>query len=176
MIYLLLFFLSMAPGEELVLFDFQPEADLSAWRIVDDGVMGGRSEGHFELSEEGHGVFYGDISLENYGGFSSVRFRPGTQEVSDYSTAVIRVKGDGKRYQFRVKSQVSEAQSYIQYFETSGEWETIEIPLADLYPTFRGRQLAMPNYPGQTLSELTFLIANKRAESFRLEVDWVGLR
>ncbi len=157
----------------MTIFDFSATKDLSDWMVVDDVVMGGRSDGNLEINEDGNGVFYGKVSLENYGGFSSVRYRFDTKEVSDYSKAVLRLKGDGKRYQFRVKTDQYDRHSYVTYFETSGEWETIEISLKDLSPQFRGRQLRKPNYPGQQLEEVAFLIANKVAEDFRLEIDHI---
>jgi hypothetical protein len=57
------------------LFDFRPESNLDSWRIVDDVVMGGRSDGRFYIGDEGHAVFNGIVSLENNGGFSLVRYR-----------------------------------------------------------------------------------------------------
>lgn len=159
----------------MLLFDFTKTSDLSNWNVVDDVVMGGRSNGHFEINKEGNGVFYGNVSLENYGGFSSVRYRMGRQVVDSFKYCKIRLKGDGKRYQFRVKSDQYDRHSYIQYFETSGDWETIEIPLAEMYPTFRGRRLDMPNYPSIHLEEMAFLIANKKAEPFQIELDWITL-
>lgn len=158
------------------LFNFNPESDLQDWLVVDDVVMGGRSDGRFFLSEEGHGVFTGEVSLENNGGFSSVRYRFAPKAVSGFTKAVIRLRGDGKRYQFRVKSNSSDQHSYIAYFQTTGDWQTLEIPLSEMYPTFRGRKLNMPDYPGERLSEVAFLIANKRAESFRLEIDCITLQ
>jgi len=110
------------------LFDFRKGADLSGWQVVDDVVMGGRSEGGLYLNDEGHGVFEGDISLENFGGFSSVRHRFNGESMSEYSTFVIRLKGDSKRYQFRTKSNMYSRHSYAAYFETSGDWQEIKIP------------------------------------------------
>lgn len=156
----------------MLIFDCHSEANLSDWYIVDDVVMGGRSSGEFFINEAGNGLFQGTVSLENYGGFSSVRYRPPSPlEVGKYQKVVIRLRGDGKQYQFRTKSSADEPYSYIATFETSGEWEDIEINLKDLYPSFRGRRLDMPNYPAETLGELAFLIANKKAESFKLEID-----
>lgn len=162
--------------EPVVLFDFNSNSVLTNWMIVDDGVMGGRSEGNFELSAEGNAVFFGDVSLENNGGFSSVRYRFVKKDASPFSLVEIRVKGDGKRYQFRVKSDAYDRQSYITYFDTSGDWETITIKLKDLYPSWRGMRLNMENYPGESMEEIAFLIANKKAESFRLEIDRIVLK
>lgn len=150
--------------------------NLEDWYILDDGVMGGLSQGQFRLNEDLRGIFSGDVSLENNGGFSSVRYYTGKMDIEGYQKCVFRVKGDGKRYQLRMKSKTTEAFSYIQYFETSGEWETITIDLDSFYPTYRGRRLDMPNYPAEILSEISFLISNKKAESFKLELDWMELR
>ena len=45
------------------------------WRSINDGVMGGLSSGGMRL-EDGIAVFSGTLSLENNGGFSSVRSIP----------------------------------------------------------------------------------------------------
>ena len=159
-----------------VLFDFEKGSDLSSWRIVDDVVMGGRSSGKFSLNDAGHSQFEGKVSLENNGGFSSVRYRPETIEVKKFSKVLLRIKGDGKRYQFRIKSNISNYYSYIHYFETSGEWETVELPFAEFYPTYRGRNLDMPNYDGQFIDEISVLIANSKPQSFQLALDHISLK
>lgn len=160
----------------MTIFDFAKDSDLSNWYVVDDVVMGGRSDGSFALNEEGNAVFSGKVSLENNGGFSSVRYVFGKTDVSQYTKAVIRLKGDGKRYQFRVKSSSRDRHSYIAYFQTSGTWESIEIPLAEMYASFRGMTLNMPDYPAEQMAEIAFLIGNKKAENFRLEIDKIELR
>ena len=132
----------------MILFDFDSNSDLSNWRIVDDTVMGGRSDGNFGINTAGHGVFQGEVSLENNGGFSSVRYRFPTQKVEGFAIVQLRLKGDGKRYQFRVKSNQADRHSYIYYFQTTEDWQVIEIPLAEMEPKFRGRALNLPNYPG----------------------------
>ena len=159
----------------MILFDFNKNADLSNWAIVDDVVMGGRSDGYMEINPEGHAVFYGEVSLENNGGFSSVRYRFTEKNIAAYSHIKIRLKGDGKRYQFRVKSDQNDRHAYIYHFQTSGGWQTITIPLSEMAPQFRGRKLNMPNYPAETLAQLAFLIANKKAENFKLEIDNIVL-
>ncbi len=158
-----------------VLFDFSKESSLSNWFVVNDGVMGGLSEGALELTSEGHGSFTGQVRLENYGGFTSIRCATGKIETPEGAIVRMRLKGDGKNYQFRVKHKARDYQSYITTFSTSGEWETIEIPLSKLYPSFRGRVLDMPNFNHSNLTEFTFLIANKKAETFELLIDSVEL-
>lgn len=158
------------------LFDFHPDADLQRWWIVNDGVMGGRSKGKLLMDNEGHGVFEGFVSLENNGGFTSMRYRFPRKEVKDFKELVLRVKGDGKRYQFRIKPNSYDRHSYIQYFQTTGEWQTIHIPLAEMYPTFRGRRLRMNNFNSDYIEEIAFLIANKRAERFQMLIDYIAFQ
>ena len=158
-----------------VVVEFTERSNTREWRIVDDVVMGGRSAGSFSLSEQGHGVFSGKVSLENNGGFSSVQLSLPEINLEGYSYFEIRLKGDGKSYQFRVRSDRSQQHSYAYYFQTSGEWQTIRIPMNEMFPTWRGMRLNMANYPGSELAEVAFLIGNKRNEEFRLEIDSIRL-
>ena len=163
-------------NNDLLIYGFNSDVNNKDWRIVDDVVMGGRSQGSFTLSEDGHGLFSGKVSLENYGGFSSVRHVVTDLNIQGNSVFVIRLKGDGKNYQFRTKSNRYQRHSYIGEFKTNGEWQEITIEIEDMYPAFRGRKLKMPPYPGNELAEIAFLIGNKKAESFRLEIDWIKMR
>ncbi|MDA8581771.1 CIA30 family protein [Schleiferiaceae bacterium] len=159
----------------ITLFDFSAGLNLDRWAVVNDGVMGGLSKGALEITGEGHGRFSGTVSLENYGGFTSIRCAVEDIAVSEDSKIQLRIKGDGKDYQFRVKHKARDYQSYITTFSTTGAWETIEITLNDLYPSWRGQKLDMPNFDRSSINEFTFLIANKRNETFELLIDKVVL-
>lgn len=148
--------------------NFKENPSAKNWKVVDDVVMGGRSSGNFEVTENGYGKFFGKVSLENNGGFSSVRYTMETLNVTPESKIQIRLKGDGNPYQFRVKHDKKESYSYIVPFETTGKWQTLTFVLADLYPTFRGRKLALPNFDKNTIGEMRFLIGNKKPQQFEL--------
>ena len=158
-----------------IIFDFNKEANIQYWNVVDDVVMGGRSSSQFKLNSDGFGVFKGNISLENNGGFSSVRYQLEKTEVTKYTKIKIRLKGDGKDYQFRVKNNSRNYYSYITTFSTTNEWQNIEISLKDMYPSFRGRQLNAPNFSHDFLEELVFLIGNKKDENFKMLIDTIEL-
>lgn len=175
MITFYLFLITQFLNPQMTLADFDSNNGSDKWYIVDDVVMGGRSKGTFQINEEGNGVFRGTVSLENYGGFSSIRHSPGVVDVESFEKIKIRLKGDGKNYQFRVKTNLYDRHSYIFTFQTTGAWETIEIPFGEMIPGFRGYRLNMPNYPGQKLEEIAFLIGNKKAEAFRLEIEEIIL-
>lgn len=155
----------------MIVFDFTAQSALTHWQIVNDGVMGGISRSSFTLNEERNAVFSGFVSLENSGGFCSVKLGFDEKSLQDCSKAILRLKGDRKRYQFRIKSKRSEYHSFVAYFETSGEWESIIINLGEMYPSFRGRKLDMPNFSGQSIEEIALLIGNRKEENFKLEIS-----
>ena len=157
------------------LSDFNQD-EPNTWRIVNDGIMGGLSEGKLTYSEDGVCTFDGDVSLDNNGGFTSMRLPLPKQECTAYSSFLLRIKGDGKKYQFRCKSDRRQPQSYLSYFEADTNWQEIVIPFDSMYPSFRGRKSRMPNFQGKQLNEVGILIGNKKAESFSLTIDWIKVR
>lgn len=153
------------------LFNFSKGASIKNWRIVNDNVMGGISTATFNLSKEGHGLFQGKVSTENNGGFASVRYTMEEIKVEKLNTIRLKLKGDGKNYQFRIKNKTSDYFSYITTFSTSGEWQVIELKLKDFYASFRGRKLEIPNFDKNEIGQAAILIANGKNEAFKLEID-----
>ena len=158
-----------------LIYQFNHSASADEWIIVDDAVMGGESSGTFKV-ENGVGVFEGSVSVENNGGFSSVRHPFAKVSTQDYTKFSITLKGDGKDYQFRIKANSTDSYFYISKFSTSGSWEQIEILLRDMYPSFRGRKLDQPNFLHNSIEELAFLIGNKQTEKFKLQIDKIELK
>lgn len=160
----------------MIIFDFTKNAGTQNWYVVDDSVMGGISAGNIGVNNEGNGMFKGHVSLDNNGGFSSIRYIAGKTKLTEYSKFVIVLKGDGKAYQFRVKTYSSQYYSYISILTTNNNWQTIEIPFNSMIPSFRGRTLEMPNFPGDSLEEIGFLIGNKKEEDFKLAIDYISVQ
>lgn len=173
---ILITLLALTGMNPISIFNFKKNVDIQDWNIVDDVVMGGKSNGSFTLNNEGHGVFSGVISLKNNGGFSSVRYQFETLDISDKTFVYIKLKGDGKQYQFRIKDEKNAYFSYIFPFQTTGDWEEITIPLNKMYASFRGRTLNIPNFSENQLEEIVFLIGNKKAEDFELQIDSIYLK
>lgn len=159
----------------ITIFQFSNNSNLDNWQIVDDVVMGGKSNGNFQLNKDGHAVFSGDVSLENNGGFSSVQYTFNALDITNYKTVCIKLKGDGNNYQFRLKKDQNDYYSYKKEFNTNGDWQTIKLQLASLQPTYRGRSLDIPNFNSNSIEQLTFLIANKKPQSFKLVLDKIWL-
>ena len=175
LIITLLFTLFSQDDLNNILYNFKNSGTLQYWTVIDDGVMGGLSKGNLKLNKEGNAVYFGNVSTDNNGGFSSLRYQFKLRDVSNFKTVSLRLKGDGKSYQFRLKRKKGEYYSYVSKFNTTGEWETIVIAFKDFRPQFRGRVLDMPNFQGETMEEIAFLIGNKVKESFQLEIESIVL-
>lgn len=160
----------------LLLFHFSSSSDWSIWEIENDVVMGGKSTSQLSRSNDGNAVFTGFVSLENNGGFASIQYHFDSKDISGYNMAVIRLKGDGKEYQFRIKANLNEKASYVYTFKTTGEWQTIEVPLNKMEPVFRGNKLNQPNFNANKIQEIRFMISNGKDENFRLEIDKIELQ
>ena len=155
--------------------EFDEHAALSGWRIQNDVVMGGHSESRITRTDAGTALFSGTVSLENNGGFASVRYSFPKVSIAGQTTAHVRLRGDGKRYIFQVEAEERARHYYAAAFETTGEWETVVIDLHDMVPMWRGNRLNLPNYSAETLAQLRFMIANEVQESFELEIESIWL-
>lgn len=161
---------------KVVIFQFSKISDISSWKVLGDSVMGGRSNGTFKLNENGNGVYTGKVSLENNGGFSILKHKFDKINVLGFSKIIFKIKGDGKKYQFRIKDSSDNSHSYVKSFETNGDIELIEVGLNSMYPTFRGRNLDKPNFSSNTIEEVAILIGNKKEENFQLEIVGIYLQ
>jgi monofunctional biosynthetic peptidoglycan transglycosylase len=169
---------SMAQAPQVPLFAFASPDAAAAWQAVNDGGMGGMSDGRFRISEHQTLEFYGTLSLENNGGFASVRSRPRTLGLQADDTLVARVRGDGREYQLNLyASGRTRAFSYRAPFKTrSGEWIEVAVPLDRFEATSFGRVLqgAGPVDP-RSVASIGFLLAEKTPGPFALEVAWVNV-
>jgi monofunctional biosynthetic peptidoglycan transglycosylase len=162
--------------EEKALFDFQGPNEAARWVRVNDGVMGGLSQSEMHFTPQGTALFEGTLSLENYGGFASVRTKPADLNLGGSTGLVVRVKGDGRRYKLRLRTDNRlDGPAYEADFETVADtWITVQAPFQDFVPTVRGRRLRnAPVLEGAAVRQIGFMLADKRAGPFRLEIDWV---
>lgn len=158
------------------LIDFQDAAEANRWRAINDDVMGGVSRGSLHV-EDGLGVFSGETSLENNGGFASVRREPEAMDLSCVPGLVFHVRGDGRRYQLRLRTnELFDGAAYRALFQPpTGEWQRLALPWDEFEAVFRGRRLEdAPPLDPAALRQVGLLIADRRPGPFRLEVAWVG--
>jgi NADH dehydrogenase [ubiquinone] 1 alpha subcomplex assembly factor 1 len=166
------------PADKQRLFDFENAGTAPKWFPVNDGVMGGLSTG---LADIKHGSlhFSGDLSLENYGGFASIR-AAGDYDFSGKQKVVMRIKGDGRTYQLRLATNARYRGSAVSYgaeFATEkARWIEVEIPFESLSPSWRGTKLDGSPFDASEVAEIGILIGDKKDGRFSLEVDWIAVK
>ncbi len=159
------------------LFSFDNSLLEARWVALNDDVMGGRSSGG-ALVAGGTLQFRGELSLENNGGFASVRSVGQDFDLSDATAVLLRVRGDGRRYQLRLATDACRrgiAVSFGAAFDTrAGEWDEVRVPFHSLLATVRGSPVQGASMDPSRVSEIGLLIADKREGTFALSVDWIA--
>ena len=169
----------MAEEKPEVLFDFTNPDAAKEWQTVNDGVMGGVSEGKLKITAEKTLEFFGTLSLENNGGFASVRTKAKKLNLEKGDTLVAKVRGDGREYSLNlyVKKPLI-AFSYRAMVQTKkDEWIEIKVPLDKFEATSFGNLVkdAGPVNPTE-VNAVGFLLGDKKAGPFKLEVEWIRVK
>lgn len=147
------------------------------WRIVDDRVMGGRSQGRMAITQDGVLKFSGMLSLENNGGFSSVRSGDIKLDLSEAEGLVLRVKGDGRRYEVHLTTPARPGGRGITFAgflpTTEGNWTEVKIPFSEFQADFRGKRVVGVSFDPSEIRGVTLELVDKKAGAFEIQVDWI---
>lgn len=167
--------IAMADSKPQTLFDFTGADAAKDWQTVNDGVMGGVSEGNVRVAGKTL-EFYGTLSLENNGGFASVRTKPKALGLEAGDTIVTRVRGDGRAYTLNLYvAKRMRAFSYRVAVPTKKDtWIEVAVPLDRFEATAFGEVIegAGAVNPGE-VNAVGFLLGDKQAGPFKLEVAWI---
>jgi monofunctional biosynthetic peptidoglycan transglycosylase len=116
------------------------------------------------------------MSLENNGGFASVRGSLEAGALEGISKIAIRVRGDGQTYQLRLRtSPAFDGVAYVADLETvRGEWTTVTIAIRSFEPSFRGfrPRNAPPLDPGD-VRQIGLMLTDKQDGPFRIDIGWI---
>ena len=166
----------MAEEKPEVLFDFTNPDAAKEWQTVNDGVMGGVSEGKLKITDTKTMEFFGTLSLENNGGFASVRTKAKKLGLEKGDALVARIRGDGREYSLNLYvPRPLIAFSYRAMVQTKkDEWIEVKVPLDKFEATSFGRVVkdAGPVDPKE-VNALGFLLGDKKSGPFKLEVEWI---
>lgn len=172
---LLIVFLGGSPlmAEDRILFKFDNSDAAKAWQTVNDGVMGGRSDGRFRINPEKKMEFFGTLSLENNGGFASVRSKEAKLGLKGGDSIVIRLRGDGREYNLNLNVPRNVGRnSYRQSFKTKkDEWIEVTLPMEKFVATWRGRVFPNEKFNPSNISGLGIQLSDKKPGPFKLEVE-----
>jgi NADH dehydrogenase [ubiquinone] 1 alpha subcomplex assembly factor 1 len=161
-----------------LLLDFDDDVEITQWMTVNDVVMGGLSRSALEQAGPGIARFRGVVSLENSGGFASVRTAPRGWNSSGACAFVLRVLGDGHAYKFTLRTDdgFDGVQYQSRFTPPAGEWQEARLAVASFAATFRGRIVpgSAPLDPDRVRA-LGLMISDRQAGPFELLVDWIGV-
>jgi len=158
------------------LFDFAGAEAAKTWQTVNDGVMGGVSEGKFKITDRKTMEFFGTLSLENNGGFASVRARVQKSALEKGDVLLVRLRGDGREYSMNLYvPRPNFAFAYRSMIQTrKDEWMEIRLPLDKFEATSFGRKVPDAGaVDAAEINGLGFLLGDKKAGPFKLEVEWI---
>ncbi|PTO59756.1 CIA30 family protein [Vibrio splendidus] len=158
-----------ATGTNMI--DFTQASEHQNWTVTNDDVMGGISTGEL-IYVDNMSRFRGELSLENNGGFSSVK-RSIESPAHEIDGAELVFIGDGRTYQLRLTT--SKDGNRVQYkhdFDTiKGEQLNKVFHFNDFQAVFRGRLLSdAPELKALDIKQIGFLIADKQPSPFELDL------
>lgn len=159
-----------------LIFRFDTPASTQSWQAINDGVMGGVSASRMRFDLAGHAVFEGEVSLENNGGFASVRAPQLDLGCVDTVAYGLTAWGDGHTYKLNLRTDSGfDGVNYQAVFTPApGLWTQTVLPVAAFEPSFRGRfvQGAPPLQP-EDVRQVGLMISDKQAGGFRLLVKTI---
>jgi len=175
-----LFFLSstlFADTNREVLLEFENPASIRNWRAVNDGVMGGRSVGRYRLTDQNTLEFFGYLSLENNGGFASIRLPSGDFNLDKGDSIVLKVKGDGRTYNMNLYAQRNLGGfSFRQSFKTTAnKLIEVKLPVDQFVATWRGRVFPKQKLNLSDVAGLGILLGDKKQGKFSLHIESISV-
>ena len=161
---------------EKLIVDFRSPDERNKWENINDTVMGGISSSRMSGLENNAALFQGNVSLENNGGFASMRTHPREFDLNGCNGLMVKVKGDGKNYRLRLRTgDAYEGIAYQAVFPTEqDQWTTARLLFDQFQPVFRGRVVEDASPLDLTaVQRIGVMIADKQDGPFRLEIQWV---
>lgn len=166
----------MTDRSDQMILDFTTDGSKLVWEAIDDRIMGGCSQSTSEYIKDSGLHFSGHVSLENDGGFASIRSAQGSFNLAHYSGLQLRVRGDGKSYKISLRTDLYyDGVSYQISFATEADtWREINLPFDAFIPTHHGIKLTTVA-PMDTANVKSFglFIADKQEGPFQLDVAWI---
>ena len=170
--------LANAYGQEETIASFESPESTEIWRSVNDNVMGGVSRGDFTRTKQGTLRFKGSLSLQNGGGFASIRTLPREMNLEEATGIVVKARGDGRTYRVQLRTDRTDnriATSYRANLPTvKGKFNQVLIPFSDFKLQSFGtlKTNGTPIDPAD-INSIGFSIADKKAGPFEFELKSV---
>lgn len=161
-----------------LLFDFTDPRAVDTWHAIDDRVMGGLSQSRMRADPAGHAVFEGNVSLDQGGGFASVRCEAADLGLSGAQVCVIELRGQARTFKLGLRGDARfDGLQYQAAFAPTGvDWQILHLPLTAFRAGFRGRDVpGAPALDPARIRQVGLTIAARQAGPFTLDVRRIGL-
>jgi len=163
-------------NSQSIVFDFAEADAVDAWRSIDDRIMGGCSLSRPEFLAGGGLRFRGFLSLDNGGGFASIRSPEADYMLGGRDGVQLLVRSDGKRYKLGLRTdRFFDGISYQAEFQVvANGWVEITLPFTDFTPTHHGQHLSMAApFDPAAIQSFGLFIADRQAGPFQLDIAWI---
>jgi len=152
-------------------------SEVSNWRIVLDGVMGGRSSGN-RFAQDGHMVFKGVINT-NGGGFSSIRRPMARGDMDGADSLRLRVRQDGRAYRLTFRTNARFRGRSVSYQlaipqTPAGDWAEVTIPLENFRTSIFGYEVTAAPFDAAKVREMGIILADGIDGPFEIQIAEIG--
>ena len=153
------------------------QAAVDGWTVVNDGVMGGLSQGFVQLNGD-HMTFSGTVNT-NGGGFTSIRHGVKPSSLRGADGVVLRLRPDDRDYSVTFRTgQTWRGRSIFWQTDlpqlAPGEWADVEVPFSALRATVFGRDVRGGEFDRGDIREIGLIIADGVDGSFSIDVASVS--
>ena len=173
-IILFLFSITIMQSQNQDLINTSKNIGINNWSIINDDVMGGISTSKITISEKNKLVFQGNLSLENNGGFASIRLNINGKNLEDVNSFEVKFRGDGKKYKLRLGQNNSRISYSCDFQSKKNEWTVVKLPLEKFAATWRGYIYKKhADLDPEKINSISLLISDKQQGRFNLEIDYI---
>lgn len=159
-----------------VMLDFGSEKYGMDWIVINDGVMGGKSEGKLTFTDTTL-IFTGEVSLENNGGFTSLKSAYEDFKLDSAQRIEIKYRLEGQSIALYMEGSNGFADPYIKAtLDVTEGWKTVELEWNEFRQFDFGRPTGgvISNDFISDVKYLGFITGEKRKGSFRFEVAYIN--
>ncbi|MEO1218708.1 MAG: CIA30 family protein [Bacteroidota bacterium] len=157
-------------------FNFGKDKMGNDWEVINDGVMGGLSKGKIEMTENTL-KFSGSISLDNYGGFTSVKSPFTKIDLSNSKKVKIRYRTKNQSVAISLENS---KEFYKPYFKmnlanTNNEWKTVDRSINEFKENKLGQETStqISSKFLESVQRIGLITSQKKEGDFTVEIDYI---
>lgn len=178
LIYLLLAITSLKSFGQSSIIDFGNSAEKNQeWVLLSDNIMGGLTKSKIEYTNNSV-LLSGNISLDNYGGFSSIKTKYESVDLSEYNGIKIKFKSTNQKFAFTLEDNQNWTQpNFKREFSPKKDdtWEELIIYFKDFQEIKIGELTGnmMKSKSLKNIVRMGIMTYEKKEGPFSLEVDYI---